>query len=196
MATADKDFELPSASINRILKSRLPEGVLASKEAKQAIGKAAGVFVLYVTTTANDFCRESRRQTISAQDVLDAMQELDFEEFIQPLKVALEAMRAETEEKKKVAKEKKAAKEAAAALAEEAKDTAAVNTVADEKGSNDPAVSSSSVPDAAAEQPPSAPTAAEQPPAEGASSDAGAPVSSSEPVATAEPAVEDAMEQG
>lgn len=34
---------------------------------------------------ANDICRESKRQTINADDVLKAVEELDFPEFSEPL---------------------------------------------------------------------------------------------------------------
>ena len=34
---------------------------------------------------ANEICRESKRQTINADDVLKAVEELDFPEFSEPL---------------------------------------------------------------------------------------------------------------
>lgn len=43
-------------------------------------------------TSANDFCREGRRTTISANDVYQALRELDFEEFVEPLKAFLASM--------------------------------------------------------------------------------------------------------
>ena len=43
------DFELPQASITRIIKAQLPEQVQVSKEAKQAFSKSAGIFILYLT---------------------------------------------------------------------------------------------------------------------------------------------------
>lgn len=39
--------------------------------------------------SANDFCREGRRTTISANDVYQALRELDFEEFVEPLRAFL-----------------------------------------------------------------------------------------------------------
>lgn len=40
-------------------------------------------------TRANEICRESKRQTINADDVLKAVEELDFTEFCEPLKESL-----------------------------------------------------------------------------------------------------------
>lgn len=41
------------------------------------------------TCSANEICRESKRQTINADDVLKAVEELDFTEFCAPLNAAL-----------------------------------------------------------------------------------------------------------
>ena len=53
------DYELPQASINRIIKNKLPESAQVGKEAKTAFSKAAGIFILYLTAAANDFCKEA-----------------------------------------------------------------------------------------------------------------------------------------
>uniref|UniRef100_A0A7S2RPE1 Transcription factor CBF/NF-Y/archaeal histone domain-containing protein n=1 Tax=Mucochytrium quahogii TaxID=96639 RepID=A0A7S2RPE1_9STRA len=93
MSTAngiDKEFELPHASVARILKSKLPEGVSVSREAKQAFSKSAGIFILYLTAASNEFCKDSKRQTLSAKDILEALRSLDFGDFIEPLEVALD----------------------------------------------------------------------------------------------------------
>lgn len=41
---------LPSASIMRIVKSKLPDGVMVGLETKKAFGKACSLFILYLTT--------------------------------------------------------------------------------------------------------------------------------------------------
>ena len=40
--------------------------------------------------SANDMCKESKRQTISADDVLKALDEMEFSEFVEPLRTALQ----------------------------------------------------------------------------------------------------------
>jgi DNA polymerase epsilon subunit 3 len=67
--------------------SLLQDAVLACSEA----GK---LFIHYLTATANDTCREARRQTISADDVLTALEDLNFGELVEPLKAALEGKQA------------------------------------------------------------------------------------------------------
>jgi len=40
--------------------------------------------------SANNFAMQHKRKTISGQDVLDAMKEMEFERFVEPLKRSLE----------------------------------------------------------------------------------------------------------
>ncbi len=44
------DFEPPQACIQRVIKSVLPENAQIMKESKAAYSKAAGIFIIYVTT--------------------------------------------------------------------------------------------------------------------------------------------------
>lgn len=50
----------------------------------------AQVFVNCLTATANDICKEQKRQTISADDIFAALQDLELVELVGPLKDALE----------------------------------------------------------------------------------------------------------
>lgn len=47
---------------------------------------------LFILNRANDLCKESKRQTINAEDVLKALEEIEFPEFIELLKPALEGL--------------------------------------------------------------------------------------------------------
>ena len=53
---------------------------------------ASQVFISYLTSAANDICKDAKRQTISAEDVFTALQDLDFGELISPTKDALEGI--------------------------------------------------------------------------------------------------------
>jgi hypothetical protein len=59
--------------------------------------------MLHYSSCANDMARENKRQTITANDVLAALVELEFEEFTPQLTSFLEAYRA-TEKTKKESK--------------------------------------------------------------------------------------------
>ena len=73
--------DLPRAHIKRIVKKKLtelmnegfagdgkggkgPDGNV-QKEALQAFSECAKIFIHYLTATANDICRDGKRQTIS-----------------------------------------------------------------------------------------------------------------------------------
>ncbi|XP_027049543.1 DNA polymerase epsilon subunit 3-like [Pocillopora damicornis] len=107
MAEKPEDLNLPNAVISRLAKDALPENVNISKEARTAIGKAASVFVLYATSCANNFAQKQKRKTLTAPDVFEALEEMEFEQFIQPLKESLALFRKEQKGKKEAAAESK-----------------------------------------------------------------------------------------
>ena len=67
------EFEPPLACIRRILKNALPASTNVGKDASAAFCRASGIFIIYLTSCANDFARENKRQTITANDVLSAI---------------------------------------------------------------------------------------------------------------------------
>jgi histone H3/H4 len=67
------EFEPPLACVRRILKTTLPASTNVGKDASAAFARSAGIFIIYLTACANDFARENRRQTITANDVMAAV---------------------------------------------------------------------------------------------------------------------------
>ena len=92
MAERPEDLNLPNSIVARIIKESLPEGINVSKEARSAIAKAASVFVLYTTSCSNNLAMKANRKTISGQDVLSAMSDMEFDRFVEPLKASLEGI--------------------------------------------------------------------------------------------------------
>ncbi|XP_068695004.1 DNA polymerase epsilon subunit 3-like [Montipora foliosa] len=107
MAEKPEDLNLPNAVVSRLAKDALPENVNISKEARTAIGKAASVFVLYATSCANNFAQKQKRKTLTAADVFDALDEMEFEQFVKPLKESLALFKKEQKGKKEAAAETK-----------------------------------------------------------------------------------------
>ena len=110
-ASNNIEFEPPAACIRRLLKQALPQSTNVSKDSLAAISRASGIFVLYLTACANDVAREGRRTTIVAKDVLGALKELDFEEFVPLMEQFLEGHRKEESKKKEEKERIKKAKE-------------------------------------------------------------------------------------
>ena len=95
--SAKGSYELPATSIAKIISKSNPN-VKVKKEAKQAISKAAGIFVLYLAHNANQLCHQSKRSTIQADDVLQALSDIEFGEFNDDLRRMLQEYRDEQEQ--------------------------------------------------------------------------------------------------
>ena len=54
--------------------------------------QAASVFVLYATSQANTMAQNQSRKTIYSQDVISAMNEMEFDKFVRPLENSLASM--------------------------------------------------------------------------------------------------------
>jgi len=120
MAEKPEDLNLPLAVVSRIIKDSLPENINVSKEARQAISKAASVFVLYATSCANNFALKGKRKTLAATDIFQAMEEMEFERFVPELKKSLEVF---SHEKKMAAEKKKQQKEKEEEIANKEEET-------------------------------------------------------------------------
>lgn len=86
-----EDINLPASIVGRLIKDALPPGASVSKEARNALTRASSVFILFLTSSSTEAAHEKKHKTISAQHVLTALQEIDFENFVEPLKQQLES---------------------------------------------------------------------------------------------------------
>lgn len=86
-----EDLNLPNAVVNRLMKEAIPDGVAISKEAKSALTRAASVFVLYLTTTATNIASKKKVKTLAPAHVFGALEEIEFESFVEPLQNFLES---------------------------------------------------------------------------------------------------------
>ncbi|GMP88426.1 hypothetical protein CsSME_00040420 [Camellia sinensis var. sinensis] len=107
--------ELPKAIVRRVVKEKLSQlsndgDISVFREALQAFSESARIFIHYLSATANDICKESKRQTINADDVFKALEEIEFPEFVGPLKASLEEFRQKNAGKRSAYKAKEANK--------------------------------------------------------------------------------------
>lgn len=108
MAEKLEDLNLPNAVVTRIIKEALPEGVTVAKDARIAVAKASSIFILYLTSSANIIAKRGNRKIISGQDVIRAMTDIEFDQFIDPLQESLKNFqRAQKEKKNATPKNKK-----------------------------------------------------------------------------------------
>lgn len=100
MEKPETDVDLPRALIRRIVKEKLTElagddskDYSINKDALTALSESTKVFISLIASTANDICQEKRRQTVNADDIFTALQDLEFPELIAPLREQLEGKR-------------------------------------------------------------------------------------------------------
>ncbi|KAL3618783.1 DNA polymerase II subunit B4 [Castilleja foliolosa] len=97
--------ELPKAIVRRVVKEKLSQlstdsEISVLRDSLLAFSESARIFIHYLSATANDTCKESNRQIINAEDVFKALEEIEFPEFIGPLRASLEEFRQKNAEKK------------------------------------------------------------------------------------------------
>ncbi len=95
-----QDLNLPTAVVTRLIKDALPEGINIAKEARIAISKAASVFIIYLSSAAINEAKKVKHKTMTPQNIFDALEEIEFESFIGPLKESLEVYRKNVKDKK------------------------------------------------------------------------------------------------
>lgn len=98
-----EDADLPKALVKRIVKAKLTtlqpqvdaddqkREVQLNKDALLAFAESSKIFIAYVTATANDICKQAKRQIISGEDVATALEELEFDSFVGPIRQSLES---------------------------------------------------------------------------------------------------------
>lgn len=106
------DLQLPMTCITRLIKEALPDNAQVKQEAKVAISKAASVFVLYLTSgklknfcyvyklinlsyysAVTDITSQKGQKTMSADHVLKALKEVEFDHMLPELESSLENYR-------------------------------------------------------------------------------------------------------
>ena len=77
-----EDLSLPKTMVQRLAKGVLPANTQIQKDALLAISKSATVFVNYLSAHANEKATRMNKKTIHPKDVLEALQELEFDTFV------------------------------------------------------------------------------------------------------------------
>ncbi|KAH0544100.1 hypothetical protein FGG08_001718 [Glutinoglossum americanum] len=84
-----EDYNLPRTIVQRLAKGVLPANTQIQKDALLAMSKSATVFVSYLTAYANENALRAHKRTIQPKDVLDALSELEFNDFLPRLEAEL-----------------------------------------------------------------------------------------------------------
>ncbi|KAI9217298.1 transcription corepressor [Blastocladiella britannica] len=83
---ADEELSLPKATVLKMVSEVLGADVAATKEARDLLIECSIDFIHLVTTEANDACERGGRKTISPEHVLEALRNLEFDDFVDQVK--------------------------------------------------------------------------------------------------------------
>ncbi|THH31279.1 hypothetical protein EUX98_g2914 [Antrodiella citrinella] len=86
-------YELPKSLVTRIARSAFPDNVKLQKEAMLALLKGSTVFVNYIAATAHDVAASKQHKSVSASDVLKALELTQFGDMVDKLQDELQAYR-------------------------------------------------------------------------------------------------------
>ena len=82
---------LPLSNLGRIMKRVLPHDAKVSKGSKEAMQEMAGEFICFVTSEANDLCKEDPqpgKKTLHGAHITGACANLDLAELVAPIRAA------------------------------------------------------------------------------------------------------------
>lgn len=89
----EQDRFLPIANVARIMKEAIPKSGKIAKDAKECVQECVSEFVSFITSEASDRCHQEKRKTINGEDILFAMSNLGFDNYVEPLKLYLQKYR-------------------------------------------------------------------------------------------------------
>jgi len=85
----EQDHLLPIANIGRIMKNGVPPSAKISKDAKETVQECVSEFISFVTSEANEKCVQEKRKTINGDDIIWALKNLGFDNYVEPLSLYL-----------------------------------------------------------------------------------------------------------
>ena len=86
-----QDRLLPLSNLGRIMKRVLPHDAKVSKGSKEAMQETVGEFICFVTSEANDLCKEDPqpgKKTLHGAHITGACANLDLAELVAPIRAA------------------------------------------------------------------------------------------------------------
>ncbi|GJN13298.1 hypothetical protein PR202_ga31653 [Eleusine coracana subsp. coracana] len=89
----EQDRLMPIANVVRVMRRMLPAHAKVADDAKEVIQECVSEFISFVTGEANDRCHGEHRKTVTAEDIVWAMERLGFDNYVAPLKSYIQRMR-------------------------------------------------------------------------------------------------------
>ncbi|CAH0389695.1 unnamed protein product [Bemisia tabaci] len=92
----EQDRFLPIANVAKIMKKAIPPRGKIAKDARECVQECVSEFISFITSEASERCHQEKRKTINGEDILFAMTNLGFDNYIESLKIYLQKYREAT----------------------------------------------------------------------------------------------------
>jgi nuclear transcription Y subunit beta len=89
----EQDRFLPIANVAKLMKKAIPDRGKIAKDAKECVQECVSEFISFITSEAAERCSQEKRKTINGEDLLFAMSQLGFDNYVEPLKIYLQKYR-------------------------------------------------------------------------------------------------------
>lgn len=83
------DERLPIANIAKVMRGALDSRLKVSREAKFLMEECVTEFICFISSEAAEKCRQERRKTVNAADILEVMKQLGFDNYVYILQAYL-----------------------------------------------------------------------------------------------------------
>ncbi|XP_060188823.1 nuclear transcription factor Y subunit B-3-like isoform X1 [Lycium barbarum] len=86
-------LHLPVANVTRIMRQILPQHAKVTDDMKETVPQLVTRFIHHITKKANERCQREQRRTVTAEDVLWAMNKIGLTNYVGPLTLYLHKYR-------------------------------------------------------------------------------------------------------
>ncbi|KAK6464462.1 putative transcriptional repressor [Scheffersomyces coipomensis] len=81
--SSSDDLSLPKATVQKIISEILPKDIAISKEAREAITECSIEFIMMLSSQSNEIAEKEAKKTIASDHVVKALEELDFQNYLE-----------------------------------------------------------------------------------------------------------------
>jgi len=81
----NEELSLPKATVQKIISEILSDEYSITRESRDAVIDCSIMFIMILSQVANEMAEAGNKKTISHEHVIEALKQLDFPEYIDPI---------------------------------------------------------------------------------------------------------------
>ncbi|KAI8092775.1 histone-fold-containing protein [Halteromyces radiatus] len=82
-STVDDDLSLPKATVQKLINEMMPDDVVCAKDTRDLLIDCCVEFIHLIASESNEICEKETKKTIAGEHVLQSLQALGFEEYVE-----------------------------------------------------------------------------------------------------------------